>query len=258
VAKLGPSKAATRVRFPPPALSGTRSRLFSILKTHERDQARTFRAERGYSIKQIASLLRVSTSSVSLWVRDIELTEEQHEALHGLNAAYNRQRKGQAVMSARRRAERRAYQEQGRALARLGDLNHATGCMLYWAEGSKDRNQVQFSNSDPDMVRTFVGFLRRYFDLTDEEIRLQCYLYADHVERQREVELYWLRVTQLPAASLRRSIVNVYSKHSLKKRANKLPYGTCRVAVCRTRVVQSIFGAIQEYGGFDRPAWRDV
>jgi hypothetical protein len=27
------------------------------------------------------------------------------------------------------------------------------------------------------------------------------------------------------------------------------------VVVNRTRVVQSIYGAIQEYGGFDRPDW---
>jgi hypothetical protein len=51
--------------------------------------------------------------------------------------------------------------------------------------------------------------------------------------------------------------VNVYSKYSQKKRKNKLPYGTCRVVVHRTRVVQSIFGAIQEYGGFSRREWLD-
>jgi len=28
-----------------------------------------------------------------------------------------------------------------------------------------------------------------------------------------------------------------------------------RVTVCRTRVVQSIFGAIQQYAGFEREAW---
>jgi hypothetical protein len=51
--------------------------------------------------------------------------------------------------------------------------------------------------------------------------------------------------------------VNVYSKYSQKKRKNKLPYGTCRVVVSRTRVVQSIYGAIQEYAGFTRLAWLD-
>jgi hypothetical protein len=49
--------------------------------------------------------------------------------------------------------------------------------------------------------------------------------------------------------------VNVYSKYSQKKRVNKLPYGTVRVTVARTRVIQSIYGSIQEYAGFDREAW---
>jgi hypothetical protein len=94
--------------------------------------------------------------------------------------------------------------------------------------------------------------------ICDEEIRLACNLFADHVQRQHEIERFWLEVTGLPRSSLCNSIVNVYSKHSLKKRTNKLPYGTCRVVVNRTRVVQSIYGAIQEYAGFDRPAWLDA
>ena len=212
------------VRSRPPALSAFCTILFTVLKTNERNRARQLRSERGYSIKQIAALLRVSTSSVSLWVRDIELTEAQHEALHGLNAGYERQRKGQAVIRARRRAERVAYQEPGRMLARRGDPRHAAGCMLYWAEGSKDRNRAAFSNSDPEMVRTFVRFLRTYFHLAAADIRVACYLYADHAERQREIERFWLDVTELPQASLCRSIVNVYSKYSARKRLNKLPY----------------------------------
>jgi predicted transcriptional regulator len=228
------------------------------MKTYERTRARRLRAERGYSIKQIAALLRVSTSSVSLWVRDVKLTEEQHDALRERNPAYNQQLNGRAVASANRRAERRAYQDQGRRLARRGDTVHAAGCMLYWAEGARTRNSVRFSNSDPEMVRMFIDFLRAYFDLTDEQIRLTCHLYADHAERQREIEQFWLDVARLPEASLCRSVVNVYSKYSARKRVNMLPYGTCRVVVNRTSVVQSIYGAIQEYGGFDRPAWLDA
>jgi len=34
-----------------------------------------------------------------------------------------------------------------------------------------------------------------------------------------------------------------------------LPYGTTRVTVHSTRVVQIIYGSIQEYGGFKRPEW---
>jgi len=127
--------------------------------------------------------------------------------------------------------------------------------MLYWAEGSKSRNAAQFVNSDPKMVQLFVGFLRRYWEVPDEAIRIDCNLFADHRERQREIEQFWLDTLGLPAACLRKSTVNVYSKHSQKKRQNRLPYGTVRVCVHSTRVVQSIYGAIQEYGGFERPEW---
>jgi hypothetical protein len=228
------------------------------LKTAEREQARLLRREKGLSVKQIAAHLGVARSSVSLWVRDIELTEAQHEALRARNPIYNGQVAGRGGTSRRRRAERQAYQEHGRALARRGDPLHAIGCMLYWAEGDKRRNHARLSNSDPEIIRTYVAFLRAYFDLCDDEIRLTCNLFADHAERQREIEDFWLKVTGLPRSSLCRSIVNVYSKYSFKKRTNKLPYGTCRVLVHRTRVVQSIFGAIQEYGGFERPAWLDA
>jgi hypothetical protein len=38
-------------------------------------------------------------------------------------------------------------------------------------------------------------------------------------------------------------------------RTNRLPYGTIRVCVRSTAIVQSIYGTIQEYGGFERPEW---
>jgi hypothetical protein len=49
--------------------------------------------------------------------------------------------------------------------------------------------------------------------------------------------------------------VNRYSRSSKEKRVHRLPYGTCRVTLHRAAVVQSIFGAIQDYGGFERPEW---
>ncbi len=127
--------------------------------------------------------------------------------------------------------------------------------MLYWAEGAKERSQLQFSNADPVMARFFVDFLKKHFDLHGDEIRITCHLYADHLEQQHEIEQFWLAALDLPHVSLRKSVVNVYSKYSKRKRVGNLPYGTCRVVVSRTRVVQTIFGGIQEIGGFTREAW---
>jgi hypothetical protein len=191
-------------------------------------------------------------------VRDVELTAEQQAALEAQNPAYNRQLSGQAVAAANRRAERVASQQHGRLLARRGEMLHVAGCMLYWAEGSKRRNQLRFANSDPVMARLFVEFLRSYFELPDEKIRISCHLYADHLTRQREIEQFWLRTLGLSESSLRKSIVNVYSRHTKRKRLNRLPYGTVHIAVSKTSVTQSIFGAIQEYAGFRRDDWLDA
>jgi hypothetical protein len=110
---------------------------------------------------------------------------------------------------------------------------------------------------EPDPVhelRSGYGSILRHLpsyvlNLRDEDIRITCNLF---------VEKFWLDTLALPSASLCKSVVNVYSKYTKKKRTNRLPFGTCRIAVSRTRVVQSIFGSIQEYGGFQRDEWIDA
>ena len=226
------------------------------MKTRERAEARRLRAEQGLPIKQIARLLSVAQSSVSLWVRDVPLSDEQLEVLRNLNPAYNAQLRGATRNAERGRIRRLAAQEDGRRLARRGEALHAAGSMLYWAEGDKrSRNAARLSNSDPEVLRFFLRYLRTYFDVPDERLRVTCHLFADHVEGQQEIEDFWLETCGLPHSCLCKSFVNVYSKYSQKKRRNKLPFGTTRLTVHSTYIVQSIFGAIQEYGGFERPAW---
>ncbi len=124
--------------------------------------------------------------------------------------------------------------------------------MLYWAEGSRSRNTVEFVNSAAAMVSFFLTFLRACFGVPDSKIQVRCNLFADHVERQFEIEQFWLDTLGLPRSCLRRSTVTRYSKYSKKKR---LKHGTCRLTLCDTAVVQHIYGAIQEYAGFDREEW---
>ena len=228
--------------------------MLSVMKTDEQRRARELRAE-GRSVREIQQALGVSRSSVSLWVRDVLLTEEQRRALAA------RVREGPLVAGERSaataRAIRRAYQDDGRKLARERDASYAAGCMLYWAEGSKKRNQVCLVNSDPELVGCFARFLREHFDVAPRAMRVTCNLFADHIDRQQEIEAFWLRELGLPDSCLLKSTVNVYSKYSLKKRSGKLPYGTARLVVYSTRIVQTIYGSIQEYGGFEREAWLD-
>jgi hypothetical protein len=112
-------------------------------------------------------------------------------------------------------------------------------------------------NSDPELLAFFADFLRSHFGVPDEKMCVSINLFADHADRRRQIEDFWLARLRLSRSCLRRGALNRYSKYSQKKRANKLPYGTCSLRVHSTRIVQTIYGSIQEYGGFERPEWLD-
>jgi hypothetical protein len=179
-------------------------------------------------------------------VRDVELTEAQRDYLA------HAPRPGTTT---RHRRRRELCQAEGREFARRGEALHAIGCMLFWGEGSKMINAAQITNSDPALLRLFARFLRHYFRVPDEKFRVKCSLFADHVECQHAIEQFWLDSLDLSRSSLTKSTVNTYSRASRGTRQGKLPFGTCRLTVCDVRIAQHLYGAIQEYGGFDRPEW---
>jgi AcrR family transcriptional regulator len=222
------------------------------MKTEARDEARNMRLE-GASIREIEQRLGVARSSVSRWVSSIELTPQQLAELERRSGAGRLA--GAAVNAERARKRRCEWQEEGRRRARTGNASYVGGCMLYWGEGSKSRSTVELTNSDVPLVRVFADFLRQHFDVADESMRLRCNLFADHAGHRRAIERHWLDALQLPEASLLDSFINRYSKSSQRKRTNSLPFGTARLTVHSTRILHTIYGSIQELGGFDRPEW---
>ena len=227
-------------------------------KAEEREKARALRRT-GASLGDIAAATGCAKSTVSLWVRDIDLTDHQAAALEARNPVANptKQRVGSFAWSRKNRELRAEAQEHGRALAQARDPLHLSGCMLYWAEGSKNRNQVTFTNSDVDMVVFFLEFLRRCYDVADERVMLSVNCFLGNGFTLGEIETWWRTNLDLPESCLRKAAVNRASRASKKVRAPLL-YGTARIAVSSTFIVQSIYGAIQEYTGAERPEWLDL
>jgi hypothetical protein len=88
-------------------------------------------------------------------------------------------------------------------------------------------------------------------------MRLGCHLFADHAAQQHEIEQFWLDIAGLTRSALQKSMMNHYSRSSQRKRTNRLPYGTCKLIVHSTEIVQQIYGGIQELAGLNRPEWLD-
>jgi hypothetical protein len=215
-----------------------------------RERACRLRGE-GRSIKAIARELHIAQSTASVWVRNVPLSPEQRERLARLT---DRQRAGLRTQVQRSREARRDAQALGRMIARVDEPLHWAGCMLYWAEGSKSRNSLQFVNSDEAMMRFFLRFLREIFEVPDERIRLSVNVHLGNGLTLEQIEAWWLARLDLPRSSLRKATVNHASKASKGVR-KPLVYGTARVTVHSTRLVQSIYGSIQQYAGIERPEW---
>ncbi len=222
-------------------------------KSAEKRQARRLRREDGMPMKRIAARLGVSVSTVSLWVRDVELDPAHRER--------NRQQeyaRRATTWSDLNRAKRAGYQQEGRERARDDDALHQAGCMLYWAEGAKTRNSITLANSDPHLLRFFCRFLRESMGIPSEHLRVSLNVYLTNGLTIEEIENYWLSILDLPRSCLRKHAINFKPTSSSGLKRNRLPYGVCTVrAIGGRRFVQHIYGAIQEYGGFEEPGWLD-
>lgn len=219
-----------------------------MAKPEKRTKARYLR-EQGWSVRAITDELDVSKSSVSRWIRDIELTDEQHKTLKNNQKDYLQ--KGTKVNSENSLKQRQLYQEMGSQKAKEMRPLHMMGCMLYWAEGTKDRNRVEFVNSDINMMKIFIQFLRNELGVPTSEISIRVTCHETNIVIVEKIERFWLKLLELPHNSLQKT----QFKQGSNSRRNRLQYGICSIRVDNTMVVQHIFGAIQEYGQFNNTDW---
>jgi hypothetical protein len=214
----------------------------------------------GLPYKRIAANLHVSVSSVYAWTKDIELTSAQKEHnLRGPRGPQSRElvQRRSAAWVAKCRDRRARARQDGRDAARRRDPVHHAGCMLYWAEGTKSRGTLKFSNSDPHMCLLFRRFRTEALAIELDEIVMTVNVYTNNGLTIDAIERYWLDLLGLPDTAVRKHTVNHMPTSSSGRAKNKLPYGVCTLRVESTGLLQHVYGAIQEYAGFDEPAWLD-
>ena len=87
---------------------------------------------------------------------------------------------------------------------------------------------VCFANSDPDMVRLFMRFIREVIQAPENRIRVSIHIYPS-IDEKKAIN-YWAKVTKLPQE--RFCITYQISRASKRKRpSNSLPYGTLDLRV---------------------------
>lgn len=194
----------------------------------------------GYSVKSIAKELHAAQSSVSLWVREVKLTEMQTQHLRANTHTQEVIEKRRQARLKSELAKRRFFIEA--AKKEVGLINkrelQLIGAALYWAEGAKKQSTVQFSNGDPNMIMVMMRLFRDIFHVDESKLR-GCIHIHEHLDVEA-AEKYWQTVTGISASKFYKT----YNKpnKSSKGTRNSLPYGVCDIYVHDVRVMHSIKG----------------
>ncbi len=219
-----------------------------MAKYSEKLEARNLRTQ-GKSIKSIAGTLKVSVSSVSLWVRDIILTPEQYETLelqgkdpfYGKRLAYINRIKSET--------NKKTEQLKKSGIKEVSILSKRelflVGIALYWSEGFKKDNQVGFANSDPYMINFFLKWLFICFGYTNEDVSVRVTLNQSHQYRIKVVETYWSEKTSIPFERFKKPFFQKVLWQKVYPNPHEY-YGVLRVRVLKSKdFLRKIHGYIE-------------
>jgi predicted transcriptional regulator len=213
------------------------------MKTVKKHEAIALR-ETGHSMNEIANMLDVSKGSVSRWTRHVNMEgrpEAKNRLRNRTHTSYQRNAKNLGDAARNKR-----LQYQGCGIERFSSEEYSLfslGCMLYWCEGHKSKNVIDFSNSDPDVIKVFLRFLRESMRIDNGKIKLRIQAYLNNGLTQQNVEDYWLEKSGLTRENLHKGTYDVYSRLSSRRKRN-LIYGTLHIIVCDTSKLHEIYGGI--------------
>lgn len=198
----------------------------------------------GESIKVIASNLGVAVSSVSRWVKNITLTDEQIAKLEerrSSKCSYEAQMAGARANIEKWNSVRKEWRQAGVELVKR-ERSFRDACLIYWAEGVKSKNNMRIVNSDWRMLGLFVRTMKRLCGVSRIHLDILFYENSECKTWEEAVE-FWKSKFDLEIVSIHRRVND--KRDDSGKNKNKLPYGVCEVGFYKSaNMVQAIYGGI--------------
>ena len=223
---------------------------------NDKEQALKLRLQ-GKSYNQITVRLGIPKSTLAGWFSGLELSTTakqriQQRVHEGSVAGLIKKNKLQTHLAQQRARSIRQISSQEIANLSPRELL-ITGVALYWGEGYKrpiikngiprTYHPVKLTNSDPNIIKIFLKFLRETCGIPEEKIYAGVRIYQHHNEN--ELLDFWHRTTKIPKNQFRKFYYGI-SKSSLGKRPfNILPYGTMQIEVGDTKLYHRIMGWIE-------------
>lgn len=191
--------------------------------------------KRGLSYNEIKSLISISKGTLSRWFKGVQLTDAQRKKLDD-------RRRSAAIRGSKTRKlkTQEAIEKVKRSSAK--DIKKISprelwlmGIMLYWRERflhgkEHDTKQgVNFSSSNPNLIKLFLKWLRDVGGLKDNEIHFAIFMGKSKKDSIHKAVGYWSRITQFSKDSFSRFYLQADNKkfnsssENLKNGQNRKP-----------------------------------
>lgn len=106
--------------------------------------------------------------------------------------------------------------------------------MLYYGEGAKTNKTVDFANSEPQMLKIFLKFLRKICRV--DQKRLRFYLYCFSNQNKEELIEFWCQTLKIK----RENFTRPYVKDFNNKNSRTMSYGVLHIRYSDVRLLNKI------------------
>ena len=187
------------------------------MKKEVRNEALKLRIEERKSYSEIQKILKVSKSTLSIWLSDYPLTEKEKQIKisKGYDKSRETKRKNKEARKKKWIKEANTFYEKHK-----NDPLFQLGLGLYWGEGFKTGSTLGVANSDYKLLSTWVAWHKKYLPGVNMFGKIQAH---PDVDKEKAIE-FWMSLG-LDYCKLYRC-EPVSSKN---KRPKRLPHGTCQV-----------------------------
>ncbi len=198
--------------------------------------------KQGKSYSDILKIVKVSKSSLSLWLKDVPLTPIQKSCL-----ADRRKRAVETYRATMKLKHQNKldtyYKGQAEKLLPLSEKElMIAGLFLYSGEGNKvSTNALSVANTDPSVIRFCFCWMKKSLGISEDKIFLKLHLYNDR--GIKEESNYWAKFTGVKISQFK----NPYIKKSFRSDIDQkgFGHGTCTIMVFNTVIKENVMMAIK-------------
>jgi transcriptional regulator with XRE-family HTH domain len=183
------------------------------------------------SMQEIAKKLNVSARQVDYWMRKYNVKARKIS-----QAVYLKLNKSGDPFDIPELIKNKKFFRQ---IAFLYGL----GLGLYWGEGNKkNKNTVRLGNSDPKLIKKFIEFLVKIFNIKKSKLRFGLQIFSD-LDEQAILD-YWSKELQFPKQMFYKTIITRTGKSGTYKHKSK--YGVVTVHFGNTKLRNFLVEKIAE------------